>query len=237
MGNRGDRRRDRHLDLSADQFVEHRPRALVGDMLDARAGHRLEQLHRQGGRVRTRTVIERVRARAGERHQVLHRLRRYRRVHDQQQLLVGGMHDGREVAQRVVGQLASERGVDRVAGGHQQQRVAVGLRARDQLAADDAVDRGAVVDHERLRGRFRQPLGDHASDQVGAAGRRVGHDQAHRTVRVGEARPGACEPQRDQHDRARAKPAGRPGGADRSTGPRHDATGISIHRRTPARLR
>ena len=49
------------------------------------------------------------------------------------------------------------------------QRVAVGLRLRDQLRAEIGVGAGAVDHHEALAEPARQPVGEHARQHVGAA--------------------------------------------------------------------
>jgi hypothetical protein len=66
--------------------------------------------------------------------------------HDHEPARIGDMADRREIAQRVVGKLAVDRGIDGVRARRDQQRIAVGNRARDELGADDVVCAGAIVD-------------------------------------------------------------------------------------------
>ena len=86
------------------------------------------------------TVVDLSRARAGHIDQLCERLRRERRMHDDHQPgRIGDVDDRREVAQRVVRELAVDRWIDGVRPGRGQERVAVGRRARDEFGADDVV--------------------------------------------------------------------------------------------------
>lgn len=95
---------------------------------------------------------------------------------DDQPTRVGDMNDGREVAQCVVGELAVERGIDRERPRRDQQRIAVGRGARDDLGAYDLVRARAVVDDDVLPDPFGYLLARDAADCVDrAAGRRRDH--------------------------------------------------------------
>ena len=79
--------------------------------------------------------------------------------------------------------------------GADQQRVAVGCRARDGFGADAAAGAAAVLHHHWLAERVRYPLADDAADDVGIAAGRERHDQADRPVGIGgegAARQQAC---------------------------------------------
>ena len=104
--------------------------------------HRLEQFACDMGEVAEAggTVVDLSRARAGHIDQLCERLRRERRMHDDHQPgRIGDVDDRREVAQRVVRELAVDRWIDGVRPGRGQQRLAVGRRARDEFGADDVV--------------------------------------------------------------------------------------------------
>ncbi len=84
-----------------------------------------------------------------------------------------------------------------------QQRIAVGRRARHELGADAAAGAGAVVDHHRLSERLADLIADDAADNVGIAAGRERHDQPDRPVgKSGEGiawQQGCCRqsPERD----------------------------------------
>ena len=112
---------------------------------------------------------------------------------------VAGERDGREILQRIVAELGLHEGIDgERAVRADEQRVAVGRRARHRFGADAAAGAAAVVDHHRLAERARDPFADQAADDVGIAAGRERHDQMDRPVRIGgegcarhEARGGA----------------------------------------------
>ncbi len=68
-----------------------------------------------------------------------------------------------------------------------QERVAVGLRARRELGSDIARGPAAVVDHHRLPQALGERRRDEPRDHVDAAAGRKGHDQPHRPRRPGFA--------------------------------------------------
>jgi hypothetical protein len=89
----------------------------------------------------------------------------------------GGDHgDRREISLGIVGQLRVNARIDHVTGRHQQQRVAVGRRLRDDCRADCAASAAAIVDHDWLAHAFVELLPEHAPYYVGAAARRIRHD-------------------------------------------------------------
>ena len=74
--------------------------------------------------------------------------------------------DGREIAHRVVGQLAVQPGVDGVGGyGTHHQRVAVGCRFGHQVSTQIAAGTGLVVDDHGAQ-RVLHALGQRAGDDV-----------------------------------------------------------------------
>ena len=91
--------------------------------------------------------------------------------------------DRHDVAQEIEVELFVERGVDGVLRIHQQQRVAVGRRAGDELGRDVAGGAGPGLDDELLAELLRQPLRDQARGDVGRAAGRLADDEG--TGRVG----------------------------------------------------
>src|SRR5204862_1301963 len=83
--------------------------------------------------------------------QLLHAVRRERRVRHQNERPRGDVDDGREIAHRVVRQLRIQvrRDGDRRIRG-EEQGVAVGGRLGDVIGAYGAARAGAVLDHDRL---------------------------------------------------------------------------------------
>ncbi|WP_382327817.1 hypothetical protein ACFJGX_04240 [Hydrogenophaga sp. UC242_50] len=55
----------------------------------------------------------------------------------------------------------------------------------DEVAADDAAGARAVLHHEGLSHLLGEALREHARHQIDRAAGHVGHDDAHRAVRVG----------------------------------------------------
>ena len=114
-----------------------------------------------------------------ERDELGERLRRHRRIDDQDVGRGRGERDRREILDRVVGHLLVEHGIERQRARRHQEGVAVGRGARDALDADHVAGAGAVLDEELLLERLGEMLGHDARDDVGAAGGRGGHDDAH----------------------------------------------------------
>jgi hypothetical protein len=118
--------------------------------------------------------------RARERDQLLHRLRRQGRMHDQN---VGGERDQAdriEVPYRIVANLPEEaRRGDQVRA-VEEQGIAVFLRFRDDLAADHAVRSGAVVDDDLPPECFAQALRHDPAHGIDAAPGRDRHHHPHR---------------------------------------------------------
>jgi hypothetical protein len=72
------------------------------------------------------------------------------------------------------------RGIDRERADAHYQGVTVGRRFRRHLVTDHGARAGAIVDDYLLTQSFRQSRRNRARDDVGAAGRRRGHDDAYR---------------------------------------------------------
>ena len=132
-----------------------------------------------------RSVVESARVLLAVIHQFADRGRGQRGGHDEHVRHVGDLHDGHEIDERIDVELAIERRIDgdrpdRI----DDQRVAVGRRARCELGADIPAAAGAIVDDERLLQALRQLLADHARQDVGGAASGEGDDDTHRSVGI-----------------------------------------------------
>ena len=93
-----------------------------------------------------------------------------RRLHD--------AADRLDVADEIEAQMLVKRGVDRITGVDEEQRVAVRRRGDDGLGPKIAAGAGLVFDDEGLAEMVRQPLRDQARGDVGAAARWEWYDDA-----------------------------------------------------------
>ena len=86
--------------------------------------------------------------------------------------------DRREIAHRIVRQLAVHARIDRHrAGDAEEQRIAVGRRFGGDLGADDGAGAGPVVDDNLLPEHGRHFRREHARDDVAATAGSEGHDE------------------------------------------------------------
>ena len=90
-----------------------------------------------------------------------------------------------EGVQRVVGELAVERGAGRHADVVEQQRVAVRLGAGDAAGAQRAAGAADILDDDLLAEILGHGFGDQARDRVGRAAGRERHDDGDRAVGIG----------------------------------------------------
>src|SRR3954464_946689 len=97
-----------------------------------------------------------------------------------------------EVAHHVERQLLVKAWIDDERARGDEQRVAVGRCFRHGLRANDAVRARSVLHHERLPGLGRNVLTDNASDHIGRAARREGHNHAHRLAGILWPGRGGC---------------------------------------------
>jgi hypothetical protein len=131
-------------------------------MHDVDPGHGLEQLARE---MRRRAdagggIVELARPGLGQRHQLGEGLRLDRWMDHQHERHGRQQRDRRKVAAEVERALR-QRGVDGVGGAREQQRIAVGRRARDRLRRDRPARARARLDHDLLA----QHLGDLGAEQ------------------------------------------------------------------------
>ena len=101
----------------------------------------------------------------------------------------------RGVAEKTETKIIVERRVDGIRRHREKQQVPVRGRAHDSFRADIAAGTWPVVDDELLAQPLRQPLTQHACDDVGRAAGRNLNDQAHRPRRI-RLRPGGTRKRR-----------------------------------------
>ncbi len=156
-------------------------------------GDHLEQLDGElvAGADPGRREVDLARIGLGVGDELRHRLHRHRRIDHDDLRLVHHAGDRGDVADEVEAELRIERRVDRRRRPDREQRVAVRRRAHDRLGGDVRPRPDPVVDDERLPELLRQPLRDHArQDVLHAAGGGADH-QPHRPCRIG-LRPGSA---------------------------------------------
>ena len=91
-----------------------------------------------------------------------------------------------KIFQRIVAEFGLHEGIDSKRPVRaNQQRVAVGCRARHGFSANAAAGAAAVVDHDRLAEGTRNSLADQAPDDVGITAGSERHNQPDRPVGIG----------------------------------------------------
>ena len=184
--------------LAGDHVVERKPAAAIGHVADLDAGLMPEHFERQmlQRAVAGRRHVDAVGRGLREGDDVGHGLHRQRRRHHQDVRHQRYERDRVEVLVVVERQIRIERRVDRERRGIVQHGVAVRIGFRDHRLADGAAGPATVFDDELLAEQFTEGAEDDARRGVGAAGRRIGHDHAHRPVRPGSLRAGRRAQQR-----------------------------------------
>ena len=165
-------------DVARRNVAHCQPAALVGDMADIGAGAQLEQLGREmlGAAVARRGIEQLAGLRLGQCHQVGDRLGRMRRRDHQQLRHRGQQRDRGEVLRRPERHLGLDQRIDRMGEGAQQQGAAVGRGLGHNLVADHAGGAGLVLDDDGGAQCLLQGILDEPRRRVGAAARRIGHD-------------------------------------------------------------
>ena len=155
-----------------------------------------------------RCVVELTRLALGERDQLGDVIGRQRQIRDQDLRNQRGEADRHEIPFDVEGKLFVELRIDRVRGQREKDRIAVGRGLRRDIRADIAAGSAAVLDDDRLSEHRRERIDDDARDDIGAAGRRIGNDEADRLVgiilRVLRERRGGAQHCRDEPQRSTA---------------------------------
>ena len=146
----------------------------------------MERLHREVNRaaVAGGGIVELPRVRFRERDELLHRLHRHGRMHDEDVVRRCEQPHGREALHRVERKLLIERGARGKRGIGEEQRVAVRRGARHGFGPDDRAAAGAVLDDELRAQALAVFLRREPCHDVDAAAGRVGDDHADGLGRV-----------------------------------------------------
>ncbi|MNC84594.1 hypothetical protein D3C83_01520 [compost metagenome] len=175
------RHQQRHI--TAHEVGGGEAHALVRDVEDFQAAGALKEHYggEMGEGARSRGPVRQLaRVCPGVGDQLLQVPRRHRRMDHERRRRDGDDVDRDEIPGRIVRRAAHYHGVQYLrAGVADQQRVAVGLGARDFARADDAARAGPVLDHDRAELR-RHALHPHAADGVHHAAGRERNDHPYR---------------------------------------------------------
>jgi hypothetical protein len=175
------------IDLAGEQVVQRKPVALVGDDVEVHAGSLLEL--QQGEMVGAAVAGMADRQLAGVGLEVGQHsppvLDAAGGIHLEHHR-GGGEHGNRRKARQCVGRLAAghPRADEEGSGRAQHERVAVGRRIGDLLAADGAAGSAAIFHHHRLAKPLGQSLGKQATGDVGISAGSKRHDKADRLVGI-----------------------------------------------------
>ena len=179
---RRQRARAQHLDLRAEQIDERLAGALVRHMYHADAGPETQEF---SGEMPARALSRRAVS-----HAIRPRLRQFDEIaqvhdgkrsrHHENQRRVDGERNRRKIVERVVWKLAEQPGIRRVGGGHQHQRIPVGIRMRREIGPQYCAAAGPGVDDDLRIHSLAQSVAEQARHDVGRAAGRKGHDQAER---------------------------------------------------------
>src|SRR6267378_6492048 len=137
-----------------------------------------------GGARAGRRVIQLAGIAARELDQLGERLRGRARPGDEHVRYHADERDRREVAARIEGEVLHHRLHDRHLRRRREERIPVGRRLRDRLAAGDDASGGPVLDDHRLAQRFGKARAEHARGDVGDAAGCTRDDVADRTRRI-----------------------------------------------------
>ncbi len=175
---------EHELDISGDQIVQRRRRAVIGHVrhLDPRhigkhGGGQVMESADAAGAVAQRPLF-------GERDEIVDAVHRQRRADDQHERHRSNDRHQRHILGRIVRQLFVERRVDRERRHRHHDRVAVGRRLRHKVGRDHRAFPGTVLDREGLIELLLKFVAEHACERVGAAAARERHDERHRMGRV-----------------------------------------------------
>ena len=165
--------------------------AAIGNVRHLDAGHLQEQHLGQERRAAGAGRCHRELAGLGlgEVDQLLDRMGRRGVRHEHEIGKLGDKRDRREIRNRIVAQRAVEAGVHRQRRGGEQDRVSVGIGARDVFVADVGAGASLVLDENLLAPHPRQLFGEHACDDIRRAAGGDRHNEAHGPIReIGSGR-------------------------------------------------
>src|SRR5215831_11363321 len=118
-------------------------------------------------------------------------------MHDYDEGVADDARDRRDIADEIEVELLIKRRIDGVVRCGKEKGIAIWGSADDRLGAEIGASAGPVFDDERLAEPLRQPLADHARNDVSRAARGKWHDQTHRPRRIG------LRPSETRHGRQR----------------------------------
>ncbi len=186
LWHRGRDVRENHRDLPTEQVGDGLRVALVGHVQQIHAGQRLQHLTGDPRGARAAAEGDLARVGLGVVDQFLRRGYGYRGIDHQGQRDRPELADGREIGDRIVGQLLVEALIGRMRRvGRDQHGVPVGLGAGHVLGGEKAARARHVVDDDGLPEARRHLLAQHARQRVGGAARRERHDELDRPIRIG----------------------------------------------------
>src|SRR5262245_44734782 len=123
-------------------------------------------------------------------------------MHDYDEGVADDARDRRDIADEIEVELLIKRRIDGVVRCGKEEGIAIWGSADDRLGAEIGASAGPVFDDEWLAEPLRQPLADHARNDVSRAARGKWHDQTHRPRRVG------LRPCNTRHGRQRRRARG-----------------------------
>src|SRR5262245_27546636 len=106
-------------------------------------------------------------------------------MHDYDEGVADDARDRRDIADEIEVELLIKRRIDGVVRCGKEEGIAIWGSADDRLGAEIGASAGPVFDDEWLAEPLRQPLADHARNDVSRAARGKWHDQTHRPRRIG----------------------------------------------------
>ncbi len=187
--------------LTRHDVGERQTAAAIGHVIDLDAGHvpehfETEMLQRA---VAGRRHVDPIGRGFGKGDDVGDCLHRHRRGHHQDVRHQRNEEDRVEILLVVERQMRIERAVHRERGGVMQNGVAVGRGPGDHLFANGAAGAATVFDGELLTEILAQLGVKDARRGVGAAGRRIRHDDPHRPIRPRGLRFRSADKWRGRH--------------------------------------
>ncbi len=135
------------------------------------------------------TVVQRARFCLRQSHILGHVLYRQRRGHDKEIWRPANLSDRNKIAHWIPAQLGIESGAGGEERRDQEPRVTIGRGARDLLGRDRAIGAGFGFDDDRAVPLRRHVLADDARKHIRDASRRIGNDDAHRSIGKALLRP------------------------------------------------
>jgi hypothetical protein len=176
--------------MPGQEVGHHLGIAAVGQVHGVEPGAHAEILHGQmtGNSDAAATVDDRLFRRGrglGEGNELLHRIDRDGRMHDQHLPAARQHRDRLQILVRVERHLAIDTGIDRERRAeHHPERVSVGSRLGDRLGTNVAGRSRTVLNHDRLPEASRQPVSEDPRHRVARRAGNQGDDELDRVARI-----------------------------------------------------